>query len=475
LREDDFFQDPIAAVPVEGEPGKYVIHGIPSGREYYLRYEFYGGVGDPSNRTSQFLVTRDRAVDLSESRVGNPDWQPAENASLVFNVDNMESWQPWDSLAVLASDSLEFEDTAASGRPVTGATSLRDLSYDWSGKPLMGQAGVEGVRLLHRRVERLHSGLKTQLVGKVFEAAIAQVNGTQTVVEGSFSSIPPTMPYDVTWAPEEFLAAASATADAPLRLVGSRLSILDGYAGGVELFSIADTGAELRGEQGVFVSDPFHFVRLRRRAEIQVKLDSGVEDAAAPPLDEELSMSVEEDWPRAGASAIPLLHPPDELRVNDQAFDEAPSSISFFVTWYRPVSVSWTGAQVECPEPDGPPLDGESLGPSCTPTLYRVRMYRLVDDRGVVGRERVMTLVTSSTTFTVPPGVLRPNSHYFLKITAEYEPGLTASRPLLIGRAVPRAVAETVTGLFSTFRRPSATSSAPELPPPDWPEQRLEP
>lgn len=493
--EDQLFSEPIAATRLAGVLGEYTVSGVQPGREVYVRYEFYGGVGNPFNRTSQYLVTSAPAIDLSEYRVGQPDAEPAGRASLVFNVDNMTSWSEGDALTILANDAFVIDDAVASGGPEDGATSLHELAVDWSDRPLIEPTADRGLRLLHRRVRAAGGGQLAGLVAEQFAATtVAQEATGETVVDGSFAPLPVTEARPVDWQPERFLEALSSSTGRSFRLLDSRLSIVAGHSSGLELFAASNTalGAD------VAVPIPLEGAELRRRAEIRAATD----DASGLPVDESLTMSVEEVWDGAAPEVRPLLDPAIDVRMNGASLDPRPAGARLTVDlagssarsavdpgdsgegrWERgpdgeppagrvvapPLTVTWRPARAEpeladdrTPGSAGPcSADGSaSAGPP--PVLYRVRLFRVVDDDGKAERERVLTLVTTATRFTVPPDVLAPEGLYYFKITAEYERCLTASAPFMVG-SLPRAVAETATGLFTTFRpdQPSPAAPAP--------------
>jgi hypothetical protein len=492
--EDGIFSEPFVAIRDEGALSGYAVPGVPLGREVYVRYEFYGGVGNQFNRTSQYLVTSSPEIDLTEYRVGRPDGEPAGRASLVFNVDNMTSWSDGDALTILANDAFVIDDAVASGGPESGATSLHELSFDWLDKPLIEPTAERGLRLLHRRVRPAGDGQLSDLVAEQFEATtVAQEPSGETVVEGSFAPLPVLAARPIDWEPDRLLEALSSSTGRSLQRVGSRLSIVAGHSNGLELFAASNTPFG----SAVAVPIPLEGAELRRRAEIRAALDG----ASGLPVDESLTMSVEELWDGAAPEVRPLLAPPRDVRMNGASLEPRPVGARLLVDlasssagsvepgdsgedgWGRgpdreptaarvvapPLTVTWSPARAE-PEltddrqPGSAVPCSEGGGATAGPpgVLYRIRLFRVIDDDGRAERTRVMTLVTKSTRFTVPPDVLAADALYYFKITAEYERCLTASAPFMVG-SLPRAVAETATGLFTTFRpdQPSPVSQAP--------------
>jgi hypothetical protein len=71
-----------------------------------------------------------------------------------------------------------------------------------------------------------------------------------------------------------------------------------------------------------------------------------------------------------------------------------------------------------------------SLG---TPDHYRIRVLQLDDEKLADGstlpRRVILTMDTTATSVTIPPGFLLPEKHYYFQVAALSEPGRDPSRP----------------------------------------------
>jgi hypothetical protein len=427
------FSDPIPAMLVDEDAGTYVIDGVPPGDEYYVRYTYLG-------TSNQYLVTRARSLDLGSDRWGRPAAELASSGTtLVFDLTQMTAWQANDSLLLVVANAGGASSIMLDGIPEVGDTSLTGLTLDWAGQPLIRTSLGDSVRLLHLTSRPVGPRISAQVVADQYlvDTSIDQTDGGPTALTGGFSLLPASSSTPVHWRLGELVAALQTSGGPAYTEVSSTLEIGPGQIPGLPILEMSsaretdvDLGSVSFANPFPGIPGPIRSATVSRGVLYQIPGASqrAFLDSYTPWI------TLGEDLADADGDVRPLVHPPIDVRINDQPLDQVPPVISASLPLGEPLVVTWR-ANPASPSP---------------PTSYLVRIFALFrSTAGETARRRVMSIETGSPGFTVPPGVLEAGQYYGLLVTSKYAAGLDESAPRRY--AIPSSEAQIVTGLFSTY------------------------
>lgn len=421
----DGFSDPIPAVQVDDEPGRYLLHGIPPGVEYHVRLPIYVGY---------YVATRSRFLDLGLDAWGRPDAPAASpGTSLVFHIDGMKPWQLSDRLEALERQSGS-NGGLVSGEPAVDDTRVSGYTVEWEGSPLIRASTGNSLNLLHQSSFQVGNETVQVVVEQyVPDSPIEQADGVPTVLSGRFqplekhsttinwpvpawiealeSSVPPTSfwlsIFNVTPQQQPFRANLLLTGS----LFGDALDL-----GRIEFGN--PYGLDLAPIREIEVSSLVHY---------QIP-------GAEPGSGHLVFIEESKLLPAESVYQFPPMDPVTEVRVNDMPLSLVPPDVSASVAADELVTLTWRTSLV---------------GP--VPNSYELSLLVLYrDGNGMTAVEPVLLAKTAARSFTVPPGVLERNRHYALIVSALYSPVASEFRPFRTNFTAPTARADFASGIFST-------------------------
>lgn len=426
------FSAPIPATLMDAATGTWAIDGIPPGEEFYLRYTY-------NVSTNQYMVTRARSIDVGADFAGRGGADAASaGTQLVVDLQGMTPWSPGDVLLLVIPNLAMY--TNVDANPPNNATSVFDVAVGWEGSPLIHASLGDSVRFLHTTERTIGGGLTaTMIADHSLVAPIEQVDGVSTPVTGFFNPVATANSARIDWRLSEFHAALESSTGPPTTPGPASLAITPRWG----VIPVMSTGTDLAGNVDlgtVSFGNPFP-ASLGIARYLDVFDDATFQIPGATPSNFPQGsdpygpwINMYEDLTEADDVVRPLVRPPVDIRVNDVPLDEVPPAFTR-VQFDQPLVVSWQD-------------DPVTLN---APTYYRIRVFRLFRGTdGATARQRVLTLVSGSPTFTMPPGVLEPDRYYYVLATSEYRTSsLTEATPFR--RATRSASAQRVSGIFQTY------------------------
>ncbi len=435
-RTADGFSDPVVAFPVQGSDGRYAIYGLPPGEEYYLK-TYYWSPGIVALDGGYYIVSQARSLDLSREWWGRPGWQSGPTGTrLVFDLFGMTSWQAGDTLALLVPNVVGYYIDVLGGLEV-GATQVNELTFNWADRPLVWSSLGDRLHVQHLTPRFIEGTGDVQVVVDEFvDASLEQVGGVSTPVSGTFSPVPNSGSTVVDWPASDFSAALGLSARTTYSYGYGTIEIDPVQLVDLPVLSLVlQPQTELARATVEFANpfpDDFGLTRV-----VDVSHGLRYDFPGAPPevyTDFNTRVVVTESLAEVQDGPRPLVHAPVDVRIDGLSLAQEPPDVSAVLSLDEPTVVTW---QVD---PDSPNQ----------PTSYRLAITELTwTNTKTYPASTVLAAQTSSTEFTVPPGILQPDRSYYLVMTSVYAPNGDESAPWRY--SLPSSEAQIVTGLFSVL------------------------
>jgi hypothetical protein len=412
----------------EGGPdGSFLIPGVPADSAYYLRFD----------RTH--LVTALRTVDLGQMFAGRPDAMRATDAwtQLQVSADQLAPWQSGDELELWATNVGASERNLTQhllAIPAAGATTLDDTTIAYADLSAPNLIDAEkGDRAILTQLEARRASDGSQYTGLVRVCDLlpfTMVEGEATPTSCSFTEILQDQTVLVqgikrgrfrTLAPAVHPLAQDGGVE--LRLYADRFGI---RSGGPTLIHLALPSASSDATPGVLsYSDPFpatwgRVVVLQDVVTMSYTLPGGRPLVVALPIAVEMG-DQEVDQVRLE----PLVGPPRNLRIGDLDAQQSPSGAGTTpeLSWSAPV-----------------------LGLAAR---YTVDINRLYVRDGATRAILIARFVTTGTSVSVPPNLLKAHETYYLSVQAQMSPAVGQARSLAVPPAAWEGRAQVVSSMFT--------------------------
>ena len=355
-----------------------------------------------------FVATSESDLDLSAAVLGRPDTDVADISptDLVLDLDGLSPWQSTDEIQVAAPDVGEtyfFAEVDLRSAPTEGAERTDGARLDWSGRRLI-QGSTSGDRLAVAQLVARTSpaGFAYSRVERFLEAgSFEQIDGRETRINGSMSSVPLDSTVSLDWKKSQFAAFGT---DVHRRAEPSyeqlNVSVLPRameygvYSSAPDLFYL------LALADGVDIADSFAFgnpypaswdkvVTTVSAFRIEYSIGSAMPARLYGILRSDALISE-----TSGRPIRPALTPVRNIRINgrEATADLAGVSATPMLTW-------------------DPPGAGTATG-------YVVRAIRLAELDGRTNFEVVANFYTAATELRVVPGALDPFGTYVFVIAA---------------------------------------------------------
>ncbi|WP_095960023.1 hypothetical protein [Corallococcus macrosporus] len=425
-------------------PGGWLFTGVPSG-PYYLR------------TGSTYIVSNARHVDVGINKLGRPDTVYSEHylTPLQLNLVNMAPWTNWSS-ASLPGSSLQL---ASAQVDLYGAVSLFDFIPDGETRILTHNAelwaGTGNIPIFEAsRGDRLYVSQHSQYpAGTAPDGTELGYSAVDRAVEvGAFDFTPdgvtpmplagvmqPTrrtefpfewrLPAYTAWALDAHplatpsipsfyaIPAAHGTNDGWIGYSGELLTLQLPRAASFNFTQRLQFGNPFPSTWGVVGLGSYSFRVLET-----------VPDGSGRLVSLSGSISTSDEFNSLIASPLqPRVSPPRAL-----AIDGVPASTQREVGAANPV-ISWL-----------PPAQGSV-------NAYRLAFLRYNPEVNTLLTDGVLYLPGSATQVRLPPGMLKPDSIYYLRLSAYDGPGYDIERdPFHTREALPMAHADAFSSLFTT-------------------------
>jgi hypothetical protein len=420
LQPDGSFSAPIPGTL--SADGTFVIPGVPHGTYYLVLTDMQFG-------RKTMIVTSARTFDLGGRQEGRPDAEQVKTPStlLTLNIAGLNPFQFNDDIELYALGSRTMSpgiETGSLSQPALGDTSL-DMTLDASKIFSAGLIdGTKGDRAyLTQVVSHKASDSYYRALEKVYAPPpFTLVEGGTTTLTGTFENAPQ-IPLQLTWSRGAFEALGSQVHPSAKRLFDK--THLTCKPEGVRrtfnlptLFEVTNNVADTVTVSGSY-GNPFPsewpvivLAWTRFAHEFTVPGDPTVHlQYADVTVDGPLG-------PKSAVTLAPQMSPPQDVRVHGMS------------AW-QDLSGVGTSPRVEWKAP--------SLG---TPTIYQVDIHEVVPAQEFT--KLLVYVLTTDTSFVIPPGLLKPGTYYTLEITAEGNTSITA--PF---KSVYAPTASTVTNPFT--------------------------
>lgn len=377
--------------------GSFEIPDVPEGA-YYLHLG------------TNWIHTTSHTVDLGEARLGRPDVVPTTMATpVVFDVTGLSPWETDDTLEAVSSNAGMFVFAAeyyGTPAPMVGASALTGLTMDWYGDPFPRPGylidGGAGDRLSLVQLERrlTASGEPYEgLTRHVEFAPFTMVDGVSTTLAGALAPVPQTT-LDIEWPMAEFAALGDAVHPNSVDYAGSFYvspqpgglahGVVSANPDLVRFFLAPGWNVNL---SGMSYGNPFP-ATWETYASVSMiwRVTYTVGSIAYPAygyvghIDEVAAVAATPIVPRLSPPLAPYIAGLD-ARVLREGVGLTPS-------------LSWSA-----------PSLGTAVG-------YRIFVYRLYMDIGILRRSLVAVIKTTSTAIVIPPSILAAGETYHLGIQA---------------------------------------------------------
>ncbi|MBJ6760725.1 ABC transporter substrate-binding protein [Myxococcaceae bacterium JPH2] len=406
--------------------GTISVPNVPSGR-IYLKLG------------SRYLVSTDRSFDLGSTEWGRDGTFVSLPTPVTVSATGMSPWQSGDFLDMysLNPGAFGYVDNNATGRPLTGATSLSGLSFDYANmlNPVLLDSSLGDVfSLAQMRWQTSANGVPYRAMHKVLNASVTQVAGQPVSVSGTFTQPVATGTFGVDWRRSAFEALRTQVnpdavstfneiwMSARPAALGSALASISGPPLLVKLNPDALRTDIVTGSMTYNNPLPATWQKV---ALASAGFTKSYALGTAAPYVMGVDIRVDQEASAFTAAPVePLIGPVQSPQVNTRGAFQNLTGVG------TDASLRWSK-----------PLIG-------TATNYVVNIYRLGADNGATTVTRVATLHTDLQSVYLPPDVLQAGQTYFAEIQSWYQPGSNlATSPFK--RALPRARASVLTGTFS--------------------------
>lgn len=396
---------------------------------------------------SSYLWTSSRSLDLSRADLGRPDAviEP-ETTQLQMQISGLNPWQSGDDFQLSsASAGLGYFSATSCSTPAFPEVPEGDTSFSGTIDYLysLQLCGTPAVRIDPARGDVLYAtqlvsrfdsatGMSFQELQRGFQTnSLVGPNPSTLLLSGTLAPLPlVSQVVDYRAASFEAMALAahpSATAGTNSLNLGilPGYDVFGAYAGWPDL--VLMTSSAGRGDIApVFTyGSPYpanwsQFLTGQTLARVRYSVPLASGGTSTPRT---FSVFTYVQQPAGSGPIAPQVGPPRELLLNGSLAWDVLTGVG------ETPLLSWTAP---------------SLG---TPTSYAVRVYELyATSTGGTNRVQVTNLTTNQTQLRLPPGVLTLGKHYYLQVTAVFQPGEDLSRPYMIRPVYHSAMA--VTGRF---------------------------
>ncbi|MBU8898461.1 ABC transporter substrate-binding protein [Corallococcus sp. M34] len=407
--------------------GTISVPNVPSGR-IYLKLG------------SRYLVSTDRTFDLGSTKWGRDGTFVSVPTPVTVSATGLSPWQSGDFLDMYSLNTGTYgyaDSNATTGRPLSGATSLSGLTFDYAtmrNPVLLDTSLGDKLSLAQMRWQTTANGVPYRAMHKVMLADVTQVAGQPVTVNGTFTQPSATGTFSVDWRRSAFDALHTQVnpdavstyneiwMSARPAAVGSALSALSGPPLLVTLNPDAQKTDLVTGPMAYNNPLPSTWQKMAFAIAGFTK-DYALGSAA--PYSMNVEIRVEQEASAFTAAPVePLIGPVQSPQVNTRGAFQNLTGVG------TDASLRWSK-----------PLIG-------TATNYVVNIYRLGTSNGATTATNVAVLHTDLQSVYLPPDVLQAGQTYFAEIQSWYQPGSNlATSPFK--RALPRARASVLTGTFS--------------------------
>lgn len=406
--------------------GTISVPNVPSGR-IYLKLG------------SRYLVSTGRAFDLGSTEWGRDGAFASLPTPVTVSATGLSPWQAGDYLDMysLNPGAFGYIDGGATGFPLTGATSLSGLSFDYANmlNPVLLDSGLGDVfSLAQLRLQTSANGVPYRAMHKVLDASMTQVEGQPATVSGTFTQPVATGTFAVDWRRSAFEAlrtqvnpgAVSTYNEIWMSARPASLSTALASISGPPLLIKLNPDA-LRTDLvtgSMTYNNPLP-ATWQKVALAAAGFTKSYALGTATPVTMSVDIRVDQEASAFTAAPVqPLVGPVQAPLVNTRGAFQNLTGVG------TDASLRWSK-----------PLLG-------TATNYVVNIYRLGTSNGSTTATRVAALHTELQSVYLPPNVLQAGQTYFAEIQSWYQPGSDlATSPHQ--RSLPRGRASVLTGTFS--------------------------
>lgn len=426
--------------------GGYQFAGVPSG-PYYLR-----------SGTSTYVLTDERQVDLSSSRLGRPDavltdWS---TTPMQVNLVNLSPWAPWmgtsqpgSSLQVVSRQLDLYGGVDIFDMDPTGQTHILSTGAEmWNGiGPIPIFEADKGDRLMVNQLSPMDAGTLPDGGALAYSTVVRSVemgafdfkaDGTTPMPINGVMQPVPTGEFPIEWRLPQYTARATevhpaATPSLPNFYVTPAAHGLQhgwvSYSGEVLSLQLP-RASSYDFTRRLTYGNPFPpSWSLVGSASYSFRTLQTVPDGSGSTFYVTGSLGTYDRLENLVAGPIqPRVSSPRELRI-----DGVPASVARQVGSASPL-ITWT-----------PPTLG-------SPSAYQVSIYRVTNDGFPFSTlYRRFYMSGSTTQVRLPPGVLESGGIYFLRVGAVVAPSYDVERkPFTYAEVMPFASADAVSSLFTT-------------------------
>lgn len=394
-----------------------------------------------------YLATHSHVIDLGAVELGRVDGVPAAMPmSYLLNLTGLVPWQPTDILEVYSAGATQFgfdQDDGTGTIFMTGVTTVSHTETISGARNFLPNLldPARDVLYIGQIASRTVGPLLYQSFAKLLlPSGIRQVDGQTTTVSGMLTDVPMPQTFGADFRATAFAQAAQSIN--PRAIVFSNAGIDVNTRPGPSGYGLYGATMDL-----LFATFPMGAQPSDQRVSSSFGTPAPADWGIF--VDAEQAMTVQYTLPGA-AGPTPPGAISGVVRVD---VDVATAQAQPLAPRLTPVSA---------PSIDGRSFfDDQSVGPTPTlswslpslgkPTDYRIYFNPLVLNknrqtrRGTTG---VVTLLTSDTSITLPPGLLKPGSSYAIRVDAEIVGGVSGARQPLRSD-LPYAAASVLSGVIT--------------------------
>ncbi|NTX10405.1 ABC transporter substrate-binding protein [Myxococcus sp. CA051A] len=406
--------------------GTISVPNVPSGR-IYLKLG------------SRYLVSTGRAFDLGSTEWGRDGTFVSLPTPVMVSATGLSPWQPADFLDMYSLNPGAFGhiNGNATGFPLSGATSLSGLSFDYANmiNPVLLDSGQGDVfSLAQMRLQSSANGVPYRAMHKVLDASVTQVEGQPVTVSGTFTQPVATGTFAVDWRRSAFEAmrtqvnpgAVSTYSEIWMSARPAALSsALGSISGSPVLVKLNPDSQRTDIVTGSMTYNNPLPATWQKVALAAAGFTKSYALGTATPYTMSVDIRMDQEASAFTAAPVqPLVGPVQAPLVNTRGAFQNLTGVG------TDASLRWSK-----------PLVG-------TATNYVVNIYRLGTSNGSTTATRVAVLHTDLQSVYLPPDVLQAGQTYFAEIQSWHQPGSDlATSPYK--RSLPRGRASVLTGMFS--------------------------
>ncbi len=397
------------SVPIDGlnqDDGTFLIPAVPAGT-YYLVHE---PVPNPNN-IKNVIVTDVRDIALGSAAPGRPDAQRAmmSPTTLSFDLMNLNAWQDPDILEFFSLGARSYGATdmlmSYTNPPAAGATSLAGTGLDATKFMFPGLVdGPKGDKAyLAQLVAQGMAGVNVRSLQKIYEPpTFVMQDGMPSSFNGNFVNVPQKTT-QLVWERDMFLKLIPEVH--PDAALANAYVVMHAAVGGMaEPTSHVPRLAEIRTmnntptiQTAVNYGNPYPggWVELAT-ADTVVQQQFTVPNDGMMHRQTTVISNTVKVTANGETKLAPDITPPQNLMVNGMAATMALQGVG-------------TSPKIEWQAPK-----------TGVPTLYRVQLHRV--DPATMNTRLLGQVMTTGTSFVVPPNILQSGTYYTVRVNATIGP-----------------------------------------------------